>query len=291
MMETREQTNAIPKAGVYESVLDRIYHSWQCVSPSRAKPALISAKKYESELQRDHEPTDAQALGTASHAAVLEPDSLLSRFVLWEGGRRFGSEWNDFCRINSAKTILKPDQYEAALKIRDSAQSNPAIRAIISRTGRRELSMRWDQESAAAPVTLQCKGRPDFIADRIYDLKTIRTLSDHAMVSNVVNFNYLLSMGAYRYGREVLEDAASECVLIFVETQPPYDSCVKTLDEEAVDFGFTQWIKACDIIARAQHTNKYPGQSDVETPLVLDDWVFRPTSNLTLSIGGETVEM
>jgi len=281
-----------PEVGIYCGIRDVTYHGWNCVSPSRAKSALISAKKYQASIERPKEETPAMVLGTVSHAAVWEPDTMLSRFVLWDGGRRAGKSWEQFEAANDGKTILLPDQYQAALEIRDSAYANPAVKAIVTKKGQRELSMRWEQECRTAPVTLQCKGRPDFVADRIYDLKTIRALTDRAMVRNVTDFGYLLSMGAYRHGRKLLTGEEMECVLIFIETQYPYDSAVKVLDWDDVDAGCKQWFDACEVIGRSIHSGEWPGYSDVETPLVLPDWA-KPSSDtpLTLSIGGESVEM
>lgn len=280
--------------GLFPSVSSDVYHSWPEVSPSRAKHAIESALAYKSALETPFKTTDAMDLGTACHFAVWEPDLLPLRCVVWEGERRAGDKWKAFKLANRDKLILKLDAYQTLLKVRDRVQRHPAIRAIAARDGDREVSMRWVREADGEP--LRCKGRVDFLADRIYDLKTTHCIDDRAIARFVVDRFTHGQMAAYRDGYQRLRGEELQPVLIFAQTRPPYDARVLTVDGPELARGQELWREACEVIARARKLDQYPGMAEEEQDLQLPPWALNPDGGgsgdeLELTLDGETIEV
>jgi hypothetical protein len=259
------------------------------LSPSSAKHALESALAYKNAIETAFAPTDDMALGTACHAAVWEPDELPLRVVVWDGGTRRGKAWDDFEYVNREKLIVTKAQWQTVCKVRDRVQSHPAIRSIVSRSGMREASVFWDRETAHG--MLACKGRPDFISDRIYDLKTTYQITDRAIERTVVDFYYHMQLAAYRDGNSRVTGEELATVLIFAQTRPPFDARVVVLDGPELARGQELWRDACGIVAACRATGEYPGISETETALVLPDWALGSSDDFELTLDGVAVEM
>lgn len=280
--------------GLFSNVPADAYHTWPEVSPSRAKHAIESALAYKSALETPFKPTDAMDLGTACHFAVWEPDLLPLRCVVWEGERRAGKEWQEFLRANRGKLILKLSAYQTVCKVRDRCQKHPAIRSILARDGDREVSMRWEREADGG--SLQCKGRVDYLADRIYDLKTAYCIDDRAVTRAVVDRFIHGQMAAYRDGYQRVRGEELTPVLIFAQTKPPYDARVMKVEGPELARGQELWRTACDVIARARKLDRWDGMAEEEQSLLLPLWALNPDGKaaddeMELTLDGESIEV
>lgn len=275
--------------GLHEDVPADHYHRLPHVSPSRAKFALESALAYKAAIEEPFKPTDEMDLGTACHTAVFEPDMIPLRIVVWTGGARRGEKWEAFQQANYDKLILTSAAWSTVLKVRDRVQQHPVIRDILAKGGKREVSLRWEQGHDGHP--LQCKGRMDYVADRIYDLKTSHRIDEHAVIRTVVDRSYHMQLAAYRHGLALTTGEVKGCVLIFAQTKQPYDARVYVLQPPELKLGLQLWNRACDTIARAYLTSTYEGMSEIEEPLYLPEWAFDSDSAPTLTLDGAAVEM
>lgn len=268
-----------------ENVKASEYHRWPGVSPSRAKYAIESALAYKYACETPVQTTDEMELGTACHLAVWEPDLLPLRVVVWDGGQRRGKTWEQFETANAAKIILTDKAYQTVLRVRDRCQSHPRIREILKENGKTELSLQWEQHG------LQCRGRIDFVGERIHDLKTAYCITDRAINSAVISRCYHLQAGAYSTGYEAVTGEAKAFDLIFAQTKPPYDARVVVVGDDEMARGIQLWEKALETIAEAERTGVYPGIDEHESPLILPEWELDNGDELSLTLDGEAVGM
>ena len=138
------------------------------------------------------------------------------------------------------------------------------------------MSLAWTHEAKTAPLTLQCKGRPDFVADRIYDLKTIFGLkpSDGGrdlMYWLALGRGHLHQQGGYQAGWHATTGERKASSIIYIETRPPFDVMVKDIDDIAQDVAAHQWRESLEVIARGLHTGKWPGRAPERTPFYAPD--------------------
>src|SRR3990167_3764941 len=151
------------------------YLKLDAVSSSELKHILVSPAEY---YHRKHftskEDTQATKLGTAIHAAILEPEAFDKNYV-WEtekienkvsgDGRK---AWDSFKKEHAGKHILS---YDDGLKIhvlRDQVlKESPLLTEILSK-GVAEVSATADLDG------IPCKARTDFLTldNAMWDIKT-----------------------------------------------------------------------------------------------------------------------
>lgn len=261
--------------GLYRNVPMGEYRLWPGISPSAAVHALISPKAYHNR-PAEREETDEMRLGTVCHICVFEPDDLLRRVVLWDGARRYGKDWDAFCDANAGKVILTEQFYRRALAVRDAANADAQVREIVKQKAEIEPSLAWTHEATTAPMQLACKGRPDFVADRIYDLKTVFGLQKSdggrdAMYWMALERGHFHQQGGYQSGWLAATGERKTSSIIYIETKPPFDCMVKDIDDVAQDIAAHQWRESLEVIARGMHTGQWPGRNPTRTPFYVPD--------------------
>jgi hypothetical protein len=98
--------------------------------------------------------------GRAAHTAVFEPERFLADYVLFKGDRRAGKAYDALVALHPEETILKTDEYETALAIRDAVRSHPVASRYLA-AGKSEVVLTWTD----AATGLACKARIDHVAE------------------------------------------------------------------------------------------------------------------------------
>jgi len=221
-------------------------------SPAHAKAILDAGPT---------DPTPALVLGSAIHAAVLEPGEFAEAYVeAPECDRRttIGKNiWAGFVRANPGKTILTTAQMETAIACRDSVWEHPTAGAILrgKTTDGFEASVYW--EETVGDLTIPMKGRVDvpsrpelFGGELILgDLKSTQDASPRAFANSVAKYGYGLQTHIYRRGwSAVTKEIPVAWYWIAVEKTPPYAVAVyecggSTLERAAAayDRGLKTW--------------------------------------------------
>ena len=188
------------------------YHKNPAVSSSMAKLALESMQLY-----RDHQAglverkeTPSMMLGTAIHAAVLEPELFKSDFIVKPDDMSFatkeGKQWK---ADNADKNILTPKD---AFTVKMVIERMPLEISSLFDAAQKELTIRVDN--------VQCRFDALNGLDAI-DLKSIDNIAN--IHKAITNYNYAFSAGWYNMvhfmdtGKYLLSWA-----WIFVETSAPW---------------------------------------------------------------------
>lgn len=276
-----------PSPGIYRGIPFADYCRWDALNPSLVKVARESlAAFHHYEWHRDDTDTAAMALGRAVHTCVLEPDEFVRRYVVWNDGRRYGKRWDAFCEANHDKSIINDDDYKAACEMRDSVRTHPAAKLLFTVPADIETCLVWDDPSSG----LRCKGRFDYLGERLLDLKTTASLDERLIVGSVARYGYHISMAAYHHGLYSLTGKAVDPVLLFVCKKPPYECAVRPLSADALQRGIELWHELLGSIATARQTGIYPGFMESETPLDLPAWEMGAADDVGLTMGGESIE-
>lgn len=233
----------------------------------------------------DHPPRDTTrlALGRAAHTAVFEPDRFLREYALFEGTRRAGKQWKAFQEQNAGKTILKVEEYETALAIRDAVRAHP-VAAEYLRSGVAEQSISWTDALTGLP----CKGRPDFISTcrtrpAIVDLKTTGDIEHHRFSHVVARMAYHAQGSFYQEGVAVTTGQTLPVVLIPVEATPPHDVAVYVVGEDELYAGTETVRDLLSVVAECSRTGIWPGRYPEEQQLRLPRYVFDEEGDTDIS--------
>jgi hypothetical protein len=235
---------------------------------STLKYADESALSYLWHLENPPAETPAMVLGRATHTAVLESDRLLHEYVIFEGDRR-GNDWKAFKEMHRDKTILRPEEYDTAIRIRDAVHGHKVAKKLLAK-GLAECTLRW----VDPPTGLACKARLDWLDSRtLVDLKTTRNLGARDFGRSAGGMGYhgqlaFINMGLATFKRKV------KTYLIAVENDEPHDVGVFTVSEDDLWAG-EQLVRRClDLVAECRRTKKWPGRYPAAVPLELPTWYF-----------------
>ena len=141
--------------------------------------------------------TDALRLGSAADVAILSPGEFNRRFVVapeWDARTKAGKALRDqFMADHPTETVLKPDEYEAAMRMRASVLSHPvASRTLLSCEGRTQFPIRWTD----AATGLACKALLDGLGQTEdgypinVSLKTSREPSPAGFARSIASYGY-----------------------------------------------------------------------------------------------------
>ena len=260
----------LPPDGVYEHIPAPVYHSWPAWSASMLKPGLASMLHLRYRLDTPMEPTAAMVMGTNAHLRVLEGADVTDRFVMWEGGRRFGAAWDEFCDENADAVIVKPDEYRALQQMRERVLTTQACAAVLTGT-KRELSLLWTDPDTGA----RCKARVDYYKRGVWgDYKTTASIDQHAFGATAGRLGYHLQLGHYADGIGILMGERPPCRLIVQDQKAPWDCCAVDVDEKTLRDGVQERSRVLIQALECERTGMWPGRYPEGTTLRIPDYVM-----------------
>jgi exodeoxyribonuclease VIII len=250
---------------------------------STLKELAKSPLHYQHLLERPRKDTPALKLGRAVHCAVFEPDELLVKYAVWQGGRRAGKDWNKFRDANSHLDILSVDEYRQACAIRDAVHAHPAAGIYVSIIGGSEHVIQWTDRDTG----IDCKARLDKLVDRVVELKTARDIDHRLFSTAVARYQYHGQLAFYHDGAQRhLDTILNPPVIIAVESSPPHDvvvySCVFLLDH-----GRDLYRKYLRTLAECRALDYWPGRAPLEEQVLeLPAWAQMEDDDGGLDWGG-----
>lgn len=259
-----------PEPGIYFDVPEPIYRRAPGISQTALKACEMSMAHFRQVAfgSRPSEPTDAQIVGTLTHALVLQGRKL---FVPRPKGMTFqtkeGKEWKKAQKLEPVSREIAADLY----RMRRAVWSNPTARAILERDGNAEVAAFKVHEKTG----LMLKGLADFLVTDdnlmtvIPDLKTTTEggASEKEFSKTIYNYGYHRQAAFYLdlFG-------ATHFVFIVVEKVAPYAVACYALDHDAIAVG--RWENERDLarVAECVRTGVWPGYPDVLLKIGLPEW-------------------
>ena len=248
------------------------YRATEAVNWSTLREMQASPARYQWRLTHPPEETAAMRLGRATHTAVFEPDRLALEYAIWEGSRRAGPEWSDFAAANAMRTILKLDEYETALAIRDAVRANRDARRLL-RSGQAEVSLEWTDKATG----IVCKARLDWLSPgRIVELKTTKSIDAHEWERTFAASLYHGQLAFYARGlaAQGRRRAAPSAYVIAVENTPPFEVGVFEVGEDELWAGEVIVERLLARLAECRAAGKWPGRYDGVQRLRLPAWAY-----------------
>lgn len=258
------------------------------VNFSTLKAMRRSPRHYRYLLDNPIPDSNRFAMGRAVHTAVLEPDRLPLDYAVFFGERRAGKEWAAFCEQHPDQTILKRDEYELALAIRDAVRSHPVAAALL-KSGTAEQTVTWtDSETGIA-----CKARLDWLgAAALVDLKTCQDVDARTFGMTAAKYGYAGQLAFYLAGLRA-NGIDVPAKIIAVEMDAPHDVAVFGLDEGVLYAGEVEVTTLLRRVADCRERNEWPGRYVGEEPLRLPAWCFESSDDdatgLDLMVSGLNV--
>lgn len=277
----------------------RLYSRKECrygdlrgVHITQLKELRRSPLHYQHRLKNGRKSTPALEFGSATHVACLEPERFLLDFALWKSeaddGKkkvRRGSAWDEFQATHAGKTIIRDEEYDEAIAIRDAVRADPVAMKYLA-MGRPEVSMTWTD----AHTGMACVGRLDWETKvdghpAIVDLKTTRNAGPIFFQRDVAKLDYHLQLAFYADGYEAATGKTPRVVVVAVESTPPYDVVTYIVPADVIEIGRDQYRQLLETHRDCTALGEWPGQGmGQELTLRLPAWAV-PDDDDTAELG------
>ncbi len=200
-------------------------------------------------------PSDAMLFGSLFHTVVLEPDSLLTEYVVEEKNDRRTTAGKiaaaQFETLHAGKKLVSQFDMNRAWNMRKGIMANGMAAELIMSQGLSEVSFKVLDCKYNIPL----KVRIDRLTKDgvIADLKSTEDVSPAAWSKTVHNFGY------YRQAAMYLEAAAQlgirgPFIFIAVSKTPPHESVCYQLDDAAIALGHAENDKIKKDLAKCRET-------------------------------------
>ena len=226
---------------IVENLPAQAYHSDKAVGSSLIRKLQTSTPMHALEMLGTPMASPAMALGTAKHAATLEPENDLAQAVVspnvdkrTKAGKE---EYAAFEAANVGRCIITPDQAQQLDGMVAACDRDWRIKHCLSACKKREVSVFGEIGGFPAKARLDAWNGHGMVCD----LKTTRDLAGD-FEKSIASFGYGLQAAWYRAvlrsamsatGRMMPDDFSF--VFLVVETTAPFGTAVYRMSDEVMD--------------------------------------------------------
>lgn len=251
--------------GIYHGISNADYHASEGLNASTIKAfARMTPKRAMAHLSRGYT-SDAMALGTLVHSAVLEPDTLDQYAMIDGDGRTKIIKDAKAAALERGQTVVTKAQWDTAMRLQEAAHSHSIVADLLSE-GAPEVSVYADVDG------MRMRSREDWMRDEfIVDIKTTQDASPEEFSKSAWNFGYHIQAYHYLRMREALGGNA-RFLFVCLETVEPYDVAVYEPDENMIGQGRRDWLRGVSAYRTAQESGEYAGHPVEVQTLELPRW-------------------
>lgn len=253
---------------IIEGMPNHEYHSAEGVSKSGLALILRSPAHYR--FQEAREPTRAMVIGSALHAAILEPELFSRRYMLLRDVHdRRASAYKQAVEVHGPDFVLTGREADYVTGMVESVRAFGPAREILELNGRAEVSV-----STKDPVTgVTVRIRPDWVTDSgMLDLKTTLDARYEAFSRSVVNYTYHMQQAFYQ---DVWFWETGERLpfsFLAIEKAMPHACALYRLDEEAIREGRRMYRDALNTYAECMNSGHWPAYPETVEFMSLPTW-------------------
>lgn len=271
--------------GIYtaDQLSNAAYHSGPGISCTGLKKIAVSPAHFK---RGEFKQTAAMAMGSATHSAILEPESFAKQYVtLPDGKDRRSAEYKALCASHGTDNVLVSADSNHISAMQSAVRSNPvANKWLYQEPGRNELSVyAKDPETG---VLVRC--RFDRLLDRGFspDLKTTTDASPRGFSNAIAKYGYAFQAAFYidtYYW--ATGDVLDGFGFIAVESKAPHNVMCYRLDDESIEVGRSQYRAALNTFANCLESGVWDGYAgaDEEQLIGLPHWMLDQQDEIDLS--------
>jgi hypothetical protein len=258
------------------------YFGIDAVNQTLLKQVLRSPAHAKAYLAGDKVPTSAMMLGTAAHAAILNPENFDNEVAIQPDINRRTKDGKEqykrFLASADGKAIINRDQSVDCIQVGHSVSRSKSAVDLL-RSGATEQSFVWVDEK----TKLTCKARLDVYDGenkKVVDLKTTVDASPDGFARSVAKFGYHIQAAFYLRAASRMPTAIEawkdgwRFYIVAVETSSPYAVASYTLDQRAIIEGDKKVDQALGVWSECQLLDDFRGYPDTVTSLSLPMWAL-----------------
>lgn len=239
------------------------YHANRAVGHSGLVRIMRSPAHFQDYISHPPVPTPAMALGTAVHAAILEPMVFGDIYVVapkfdrrTKDGKVAAEAWD---AQNAGKIALTPEQMQDVQSMACFVRCHAGAERLLS-SGIAEMSGFWrDPETG-----IECKCRPDFLAAQddlitgIVDVKTCCDASADAFARSIASLGYDVQAAFYQDGIKAVTGITVPFYFVAVEKEAPFAVAAYKASEEMIETGRAKYRAALQLLQWCREHDRWP---------------------------------
>lgn len=241
------------------------YHAYPAWNKSSLDLIARSPAHYRYSAKR--EATRAMEIGSAVHAAILEPELFAQEYMLLQDVTdRRSSAYKEACKTYPADRVLTGTEAAQVAGIQASVRCD-----MLQHTGWAEISV-----FATCPETgLLIKCRFDYLTTdgRALDLKTTQDARAAEFAKSVFNYRYHVQDAFYRHVFSAATGTELQSfTFLAVEKEPPFYHAEYELDTEAQEIGRFYALRDLRTAAACEQSGEWPAPVTSSRLLSLPGW-------------------
>lgn len=260
------------------------YFSLPALNASGAKLLLRSPAHFQADRLAKREPTPAMQMGTAVHAAILEPEKRC--FIRKPAGldRRTAAGKETYAQLMAEAAeagelpLFDAEEADRVERIRDAVHAHTAARNLLNIMDQVETARHWRDYAADVP----CKALFDAYSTKhriILDVKTTQDASPAGFLRAVLKYQYHMQAAHYLAAARNATGKSATFIFAAVETAAPYAVALYELDADALSAGADMMERAANIYSRCMFDNAWPGYHPGITTLTLPGWAAQSSED------------
>lgn len=244
--------------GIIEGMTNEEYHADTTALSSSGLRTILNKSPKHYKLG-DRKETDAMAIGTACHVALLEPQRFKDTYIQKPENMNFatkeGKLWKE---ENKGKKILSYENYEMCRGMYKSVYSNRLLRPILE-TSKKELTYFWQDSETGVPLKI----RLDVLTEEgnVIDIKTTESAAPQDFQRSMHNYGYALQAFFYMEGVKNMLNRPDYPSFEFwaIERGAPYEIAIYTPGVESLKRAYIQMRNGVNIYKNCLDNNDWPG--------------------------------
>jgi len=270
---------------IVESLPAQAYHSDDAVGSSLIRKLQTSTPMHTREMLATPMASPAMALGTALHAAILEPENDLAQAVVspdvdkrTKAGKEIHAEF-ELSYQGQGRCIISADQAQQLDGMIAACEKDWRIKHSLSACKKREVSVFGEIGGYPAKARLDAWNGHGMVCD----LKTTRDLANLDFEKSIANFGYGMQAAWYRAVLRSAMTATGQMlpddfmfVFLVIETNAPFGTGVFRMRDDVMDCYSDRLVELQNEWWKCKAENKYPGwpQDDV-VDIGLPAWAMK----------------
>lgn len=252
------------------------YHSYKGVSKSGLDKVARSPAHYKGIKQK--EPTRAMAIGTAIHAAILEPTRFDKEYCITEAPLRTAKAYKDAKAEHGGELTLTAPEGEKVMGMRKAVESNSHALAELNKEGDAELSATCTDPETGVII----RARFDWLnVDRVVvDVKKTQDIREGKFAKSVGDYRYHVQEAMYSFiYKQITGDDIASFYFLAVEEEAPHSNRMFLLSDLAREMGMFYFRRDLRVYADCINSGKWPHPNDGDGVIELSNWAISEYEN------------
>ena len=252
---------------------EQAYHSHESISKSGLDLVNKSPAHYHNAPPR--EATRTMEIGSATHAALLEPERFEQEWVIVDVKDKRQKEWKAAVAEFGSDRVLTESECADIRSMQNAIRASHEACQLIDRATHFEASA--FAEDPDTGVLVRC--RYDLIGPGLVDLKTSKDARYDPFSRSVWDYRYHVQAALYSDIWSWLTGDHEPFQFIAVEPGFPHTVAVYTLDDDALEQGRREYRSNLNTYALCLESGHWPKYEPEYNVLSLPGWVMNQIEN------------